>query len=138
MSSNNSIIDNNLLSNTLRNSHEIDNLAVNLSYSQSKQINTPQHNNCSHSSNQEILEKRDRSNSNTVCQLDEMFIGLVKKLKKEKPTISAQKSSISRHYNTLYKSRIQSTIELNNVNPLTTNQQISLKQTNPINTGNKL
>jgi hypothetical protein len=122
------IIDNSV-SNTVKNPLETDNQAVHLSNSKNKPSNINSYNTASSSTGQEF-EKRERSNSNISSQLDDVFMSLVKKIKKEKPHITAQKNTISRYYNFLYKSRVQSTIELNNINPVS---NISIKQTNPIN-----
>jgi hypothetical protein len=134
MSTSNPSLENNFNNNST-NSKEIDNLKASLTYPnpKTKQYNISQETSCSHSYTQDNSEKRERSNSNNVGQLDDMFMGLIKRIKKEKQQTSVQKNSISRYYNYLYKSRIQSTIELNNVNPIT--NQNTLKQTNPISTG---
>jgi hypothetical protein len=130
MSTNNAI--ENYLSSTLKTTNEINNITLNLSNFRVKQQNISQHMSCSTTNNQDIPEKRERSNSNTVNQLDELFLGLVKKIKKEKPQTIIQKNSIARYYCFLYKSQIQSTIELNNINPLSTQ---TFKLSNPINAG---
>ncbi len=80
-------------------------------------------------SNQETSEKKETSNSNVACHLDELFINLVKRVKIENAIIVSQKNSLSRQFQNLYKTRIQSTIEVNNVNP---SNQLIVKHNKPI------
>lgn len=87
-------------------------------------------------SNITTTHSSNNNNNQIPTQLDEMFINLMIKVKKENPQITTQKNSISRSYYNLHKTRIQSNIEINIINPsnsLMTKQNNNNKQVIPQN-----
>jgi hypothetical protein len=72
----------------------------------------------------------DRVNTGITTEIDNLFKNLLFKMKTEKPQIRTLKGNILKRLNNVNKLKIDSDVEINNINPNIITKQTSIKQTN--------